>query len=93
MSRDRDDRRRINRRDFAMWHDATDDYERALVGSFWIGHADGCSEQFTERGDCIAAEFVETHEPGSHDELHRILVEPRQSRVSLVVVEPQEVGR
>lgn len=92
MSRARDDARRNNRRWFALYHDrrsaarvwgAFDDGEGERVGAFCIGHADGCQEVFTEDGQCFEAEFVETHEPGSHDELHRVLVEPRRRSAEL----------
>jgi hypothetical protein len=78
MSRARDDARKNKRRQFATMRD-----DGEPVGSFWIGHADGCQEGFTEDGDGYSAAFAETHEPGSHDELHQIIVEPRRRSARL----------
>ena len=75
MSRVRDDARKNKRRDFALYHD-----DGALVGSFEIGYGDGCYEQFTEDGECYGGTVAETHEPGSHDELRALIVEPRRAR-------------
>lgn len=81
MTRVRDDRRRNTRRDFALYHpnsDGDDDYGPRRVGAFWLGYADGCHEGFTEDGACFEADFAETHVRGEHDEMQRLLVEPRR---------------
>jgi hypothetical protein len=74
MTRARDDARRNARAEFALY-----DADREPVGAFSIGHADGCQEGFTEDGDGTWADVGgESHVPGSHDELHRVLVAPRR---------------
>jgi hypothetical protein len=74
VSRTRDDRRRNMRGHFAM--NRADD--GGPVGSFTLGYGDGCYESFHEDGTAYAMDRAESHEPGSHDEMVRLLVEPRR---------------
>lgn len=70
MSRARDDARRNNRREFALYRTLTDDdYERSEVGSYTLGQADGCWTEYRENGQMLSGCHSEAHEPGSHFDL------------------------
>jgi hypothetical protein len=60
MSRARDDRRRNNRRDFALYR-----ADGSRVGEVWTWEADGCGEGCIE-GKPFAYDHSEWHVPGSH---------------------------